>query len=72
MDYKKYKKTFDSVWREGLWNKLVRDNVNGKLLNVIHSTYIKSCVMVNEQVCLSVCLCGTFTCNMGVKQRENL
>ncbi len=27
-----YKKAFDNVWREGLWWKLIKDNVNGKLL----------------------------------------
>ncbi len=34
-----YKKAFDMVQRERLWWKLVRDNVNGKLLKVIHSMY---------------------------------
>ena len=63
-----YKKAFDMIWREGLWYKLVRDNVNGKLLNVIHSMYrnIKSCVMMNQQ------MSDTFTCGMGVRQGENL
>ena len=63
-----YKKAFDMVWREGLWYKLVRDNVNVKLLNVIHSMYndMKSCVMVNQQ------MSDTFTCNMGMRQEENL
>ncbi len=40
------------VWREGLWWKLVRDNVNTKLLKVIHSMYnnMTSCVMVNQEM----------------------
>ncbi len=63
-----YTKAFDMVWREGLWWKLVRDNVNGKLLKVIHSMYsnIKSCVMVNQE------MSDTFVCNVGVRQGENL
>ncbi len=57
------------VWREELWYKLVRSNVNGtKLLNVIHSMYsnIKCCVFVNQQ------RSDAFTCNMGVRHGENL
>ena len=63
-----YKKAFDMVWREGLWYKLVRDNVNGKILKVIRSMYdnVKSCVMVDQQ------MTDTFICNMGVRQGENL
>ncbi len=63
-----YKIFFNMVWRTGLWYKLVRDNVNGKLSNIIHSMYndIKPCVMVNQQ------RSDTFTCNIGVRQRENL
>ncbi len=34
-----YAKTFDMVWREGLWYKLVKGNVKGKILNVIQSIY---------------------------------
>ncbi len=56
-----YKKAFDMVWREGLWWKLVRDNVSGKLLKVIHSMYnnIMSCVMVNQE------MSDTFMCYVG-------
>ncbi len=63
-----YTKAFDMVWREGLWWKLVRDNVNGKFLKVIHSMYsnIKSCVMINQE------MSDTFMCNVGVRQGENL
>ncbi len=61
-----YKKTFDTVWREGLWWKLIRNNVNGKLLKVIHSMYnnIKSSVMVNQEVS------NTFICNMGCDREK--
>lgn len=63
-----YKKAFDLVWREGLWYKLVKEKVDGKILNVIRSMYnnIKSCVMLEQQKS------NTFICNMGVRQGENL
>ncbi len=63
-----YQKAFDLVWREGLWYKLVKQNVNGKILRVIKNMYnnIKSCVMVNQQ------LSETFICKKGVRQGENL
>lgn len=31
-----YRKAFDMVWREGLWYKLVKEKVDGKILNIIH------------------------------------
>ena len=63
-----YSKAFDMVWREGLWYKLVKKNVGGKILNVIKSMYenTKSCVMLNQE------LSETFLCNVGVRQGENL
>ena len=63
-----YSKTFDMVWREGLWYKLVKKNVSGKILNVIKSMYenTKSCVMLNQE------LSETFLFNVGVRQGENL
>ena len=63
-----YAKAFDSVWREGLWYKLVKSNVKGKILNVIQSMYanIKSCVLLNDE------LSETFVCSTGVRQGENL
>ncbi len=63
-----YEKAFDKVWREGLWYKLVKENIKGKILNVIRNMYdnIKSCVMLNQD------LSDTFVCNVGVRQGENL
>ena len=42
---------FDSVWRIGLWRKLLQANVNGNVLNVILNMYndIKSCVSINGE-----------------------
>ena len=63
-----YKKAFDLVDRNLLWSKLLANNINGKMINVIHTLYknAKSCVVSN----------GTnsdfFTCNVGVRQGENL
>ena len=30
-----YQKAFDTVWRAGLWLKLINEGVTGKFLNVI-------------------------------------
>ena len=59
-----FKQAFDTVWRDGLWSKLVQYRINGKCFKVIHNLYkdIKSKVMTNE---------GTsnyFSCNVGVRQ----
>ncbi len=56
------------VWREDLWFKLVKNNVQGKILNVIRNMYlnVKACVMTEQQ------MSETFSCNMGVRQGENL
>ena len=63
-----YKKAFDSVWRKGLWSKLLREGINGKVLRVIINMYnnIKSCVFLNGQKS------DLFTSCQGVRQGENL
>ena len=63
-----FSKVFDSVWRVGLWKKLLKTNINGKFFRIIQNMYsnIQSCVSLN----------GTksdlFSCNCGVRQGENL
>ena len=59
---------FDSVWRIGLWRKLLQANVNGKVLNVILNMYndIKSCVSINGENS------AFFSSFSGVRQGENL
>ena len=47
-----YRKAFDSVNRLALWQKLLQQNVNGKMLKIIYSMYesAKSCVRQNNQL----------------------
>ena len=63
-----FSSAFDSVWRAGLWHKLLKSKINGKVLEVIKNMYneIKSCVShlgSNSPF---------FTSFAGVRQGENL
>ncbi|OWF46235.1 RNA-directed DNA polymerase from mobile element jockey [Mizuhopecten yessoensis] len=63
-----FSKAFDSVWRVGLWKKLQKSNITGKIFNIIYKLYdkTKSCVKNGcEQSDL-------FNCEIGLKQGENL
>lgn len=63
-----FSKAFDSVWRIGLWKKLIDLKINGKFLRLIKNMYdnIKSCISLdNEQS-------NFFSINCGVRQGENL
>ena len=63
-----FQKAFDSVWRSGLWSKLLKEGINGKILRVIVNMYdkIKSCVFLNGKQS------DYFPCFKGVRQGENL
>ena len=63
-----FSKAFDSVWRVGLWQKLINSHINGKFLTVIKNLYhnIKSCVTVNNE------RSPFFESYCGVRQGENL
>ena len=63
-----FQKAFDSVWRAGLWSKIMKYNISGKFLYIIRSMYdnIKSCVSVNGS------LSDFFCCSRGLRQGENL
>ena len=63
-----FKKAFDTVWRAGLWVKLINTNITGKCYNVIYNLYkqTKSCVAINGQKS------EFFNCVIGVRQGENL
>ena len=62
-----FKQAFDTVWRPGLWQKLLKCNINGKCFNVIRSLYanIKSKVIDNDSS-------AYFLCMNGERQGENL
>ncbi|MEW8546901.1 MAG: reverse transcriptase family protein, partial [Candidatus Thiodiazotropha sp.] len=58
-----FTKAFDNVWRAGLWQKLLKHGINGKIINVIQNMYkeIKSCITVNGSSS------GFFSCEKGVR-----
>ena len=61
-------KAFDSVNRNGVWYKLIKSGVNGKMLNLIRCMYnsIKCCVKHLNN------LSDFFECEMGLLQGEIL
>ena len=63
-----FKQAFDTVWRKGLWFKLLESKINGKCFNIIYNLYqdIKSRITTNEG---SSCF---FNCIVGVWQGEIL
>jgi hypothetical protein len=63
-----YKKAFDLVDRSSLWMKLLGLGINGRIFNVVHNLYdnAKSCVKINKAYS------NIFTCNIGVRQGDNL
>ena len=47
-----FSKAFDSVWRVGLWIKMLSNGINGKIFRLIYNMYqhIKSCVSLNGEI----------------------
>ena len=63
-----YQKAFDTIWRAGLWHKLINQGISGKFLNVIKSMYEKS----KSRVFLQGEKSNPFPTETGVKQGEIL
>lgn len=63
-----YSKAFDTVWRAGLWHKLLKAGVTGNVFRVIQNMYgnARSCVSVSGKVS------SYFSSHIGVRQGENL
>ena len=63
-----YQKAFDLVDRSSLWLKLIGYNINGKIMKLIYNLYqnTKACVKLNNYIS------NSFTCNIGVRQGDNL
>ena len=59
---------FDSIYRNGLWYKLITHNVKGKLFSIIRSLHndVKLCVKHMNS------LSDLFDCNVGLLQGETL
>jgi hypothetical protein len=57
---------FDTVWRAGLWHKMLLNNINGKMYDVILNMYcnIKSCIVFNK------CKSDYFACDNLFRQRS--
>ena len=63
-----FSKAFDSVWRIGLWRKLLNNEINGIFFRVIYNLYqnIKSCITLNGSNS------SFFDSFIGLRQGENL
>ena len=60
-----FKKAFDTIWRVGLWQKLIASNITGKIFISIFNMYsnIKSCVRQNSEQ--SDFFCVSYWCKTG-------
>ena len=63
-----FKQVFDTVWRNGLWYKMLENGIKGKCYTFIRNMYrgIKSKISMNGMSS------NFFCCNVGVRQGENL
>ena len=63
-----FSQAFDSIWRVGLWRKLLVNGVDGKIFRLVSNMYknIKSCVKNNGETS------AFFASQCGVRQGENL
>ena len=63
-----FSQAFDSIWRVGLWRKLLFNSVDGKFFRIVTSMYnnIKFCVKSNNETS------SFFASQCGVRQGENL
>ena len=59
---------FDKVWREGMFLKLVNNNINGSFLRIVESMYNDTKAYVRYSKMNS----ETFVCDIGIKQGCNL
>ena len=61
-----FQRAFDKVWRDGLWYKLLLNNMNGNMHNIIVNMYsgINSCISYND------CKSEFVPCSNGARQGE--
>ena len=63
-----YSKAFDFIDRTYLWQKLLNSNIDGKVFNIIRNMYANA----KSHVSLYNKLSEAFSCQVGVRQGENL
>jgi hypothetical protein len=63
-----FEKAFDTVWRDGLWYKLLKCNIKGKMYHIILNLYnnIKLRFVYSDSVS------NFFPCFKRVRQGENV
>ena len=63
-----FEKAFDKVWRDGLWHKMLTNNITCKMWTLIKNMYqgIKSRIVHDNEIS------AYFMCNNGLRQGENL
>jgi hypothetical protein len=63
-----FEKAFDTVWHDALWYKMLLNNINGNMYQVIFNMHqnIKSCLFYNGNKS------EYFPCEIGVRKGENL
>jgi aspartate/methionine/tyrosine aminotransferase len=57
---------FDTVWRDGLWSKLLINQINGKMYNVIFNM----CSGIKSHVVYNYSKTEYFACNVGIRQSK--
>lgn len=63
-----FKQAFDTVWRNGLWYKLLDNGIGGKCYAFIRNMYKG----IKSKICMNGMSSDFFCCNIGVRQGENL
>ena len=63
-----FEKAFDTVWHDALWYKMLLNNINGNMYQVIFNMHqnIKSCLFYNGNKS------EYFPCEIGVRKGKNL
>lgn len=63
-----FKKAFNTIWRCGLWVKLIQHGIEGNVFRIVHQMYqnVKTCVSDNGNST------PFFSSTVGVRQGENL
>ena len=59
-----FKRAFDSIPREKLFQKIEKAGINGKFLSVLSSMYLNDCSAIKQNGYIT----ETFKCRVGVKQ----